>query len=128
MTFMDVWDKVVPFITVAAFGALFLVYGTTKTLRDTNQDLRAQHEDDKARIAERDTEIATMQKTQAEMEGRISVLESLVTGAVNWHAISDQLEAHHRESLEHWRRTMHQWAKDGHILIEIRDELKAGRV
>jgi hypothetical protein len=119
LTFTEVWNFVVPFITIAAFGALFLVYGTTKTLRDTNADLRAQHEDDKARLQERDSEIAKMRQSQAEMEGRIGVLESLVTGAVNWTAISDQLEVHHREALSHWRKALEQWSRDEHLLVEI---------
>jgi hypothetical protein len=119
LNFTDVWNFVVPFITIAAFGALFLVYGTTKTLRDTNADLRAQHEDDKARLAERDAEIAKMKQNQAEMEGRIGVLESLVTGAVNWTAISDQLEVHHKEALAHWSKALEQWSRDEHLLVEI---------
>lgn len=119
LTFEAVWNFVVPFITIAAFGALFLVYGTTKTLRDTNADLRAQHEDDKARLQERDAEIARMKQATAELEGRIGVLESLVTGAVNWTAISDQLETHHREALVHWNKALDQWSRDEHLLVEI---------
>lgn len=126
ITFSEVWGFIAPFISVGAFGALFLVYGTTKTLRDTNNDLRAQHEDDKARIVERDETILKMQKSQAEMQGRIGVLESLVTGAVNWTAISDLLETHHREAVGHWKSAIDTWEKDEELLAEILVELKRG--
>jgi hypothetical protein len=123
LTLSDIVDKAILFVTVAAFGALFLVYGTTKTLRDTNGDLRAQHEDDKARLHEAQSENADLRKEMTAMAGRISVLEGLVTGAVNWTAISDQLEAHHAEALNHWKQAIAQWAKDESVLVEIRDEL-----
>lgn len=126
VTFAEVWAVVAPFISIGAFGALFLVYGTTKTLRDTNNDLRAQHEDDKERLAEREMLIASMKEHQAQLEGRIGVLESLVTGAVNWTAISDLLEAHHREAVAHWRTALQQWKQDEDILREIRDEIIRG--
>ena len=115
----DVVDKVILFFTVASFGALFLVYGTTKTLRDTNADLRAQHDDDKERLAQRGIEIAELKKVQAELQGRIAVLEGLVTGAVNWTAISDQLDMLHKEAVRHWQRS----SKDSATLTEIRAEL-----
>lgn len=125
LTLGDIVDKAILFVTVAAFGALFLVYGTTKTLRDTNGDLRAQHEDDKERLQAAQDENAELRKQIMMMESRISVLEGLVTGAVNWAAISDQLEAHHTEAVTHWRQAMAQWSKDEHILTEIRDQLSA---
>lgn len=123
ITLTDIIDKAILFITVASFGALFLVYGTTKTLRDTNGDLRAQHEDDKERLQTVQDENAELRKHMTEMAARISVLEGLVTGAVNWTAISDQLEAHHAEAVAHWRQTTLQWAKGEHAMNDIKGQL-----
>lgn len=102
-------------ITTALVG---LQIGTVRTLRDSNSDLRDRVTDlekermeDKAEIVKRDGQIA-------EKESENSLLRAMVTGKVEWIAVTDQLESHHREALGHWQATED---KLGEILKTLRE-------
>lgn len=89
-------------ITTALVG---LQIGTVRTLRESNRDLRDRVADlekerleDRAEIVERDGRIA-------EKDSEISLLRAMVTGKVEWIAVTDQLEGHSREALTHWKAT-----------------------
>ena len=87
-------------ITTALVG---IQIGTVRTLRDSNNDLRArvvdlerERTEDKAAIVERDAEN--------------SLLRAMVTGKVDWVALTDLLEHHHREALDWWKKADERWA------------------
>jgi hypothetical protein len=97
---------VITTITTALVG---IQIGTVRTLRESNNDLRARVGDleterlnDKAKIVERDGKIS-------ERDSEIALLKAMVTGKVEWIAVTDQLENHHREALEWWEKA------DGHL-------------
>ena len=116
-TLLPILTAVLAITTVAAAAFAGLKIGTERTLRDSNSDLRARvadlesgRESDRAKIAE-----AEAKANEALAENRL--LTSMVQGRVEWTAISDQLEEHHRQSLDWWGRI------DGH-LAEIETTLK----
>jgi hypothetical protein len=97
---------------LASAAGLGLMRGTLNNLRDSNGDLRArvgdlekQRSEDHARIAE--------------VESENKLLNAMVTGRVEWVAISDQVEEHHRQSLASWNRIVGQ-------LEQIHSDLSGG--
>lgn len=106
------WETLLPILTgvlavttVAAGGFVGLKIGTERTLRDSNKDLRD-------RVADlesgRERDRATLAETRAEVD-RVSsenaLLTSMIQGRVDWTAIGDQLEEHHRQALIWWGKT-----------------------
>lgn len=98
--------------TFVTAGLLGLVYGDQKRLRTAAEDLRkrvddleSERADDKVKIAERDGKIL-------ERDAEIALLKNVVTGKVEWIAVTDQVEEHHRQALQQWTKT------DAH-LVEI---------
>lgn len=90
--------------TIVVGGLLGLVYGDQKRLRTAAEDLRHRVDDleseraaDKVKIAERDGKIA-------ERDGEVALLKTVVTGKVEWLALTDQLEEHHRQALAYWKK------------------------
>lgn len=89
-------------ITTALVG---LQIGTVRTLRESNKDLRDRVTDlenerlnDQSKIVARDGLIR-------ERDSEIKLLRAMVTGKVEWVAVTDQLENHHHESIDHWKAT-----------------------
>lgn len=107
---MDIWQVLQAasvIIALGSFAGLALQRGVVVGLREQVGDsktriefLEKERTEDKTLIATQSSDIAALQK--------------VVTGEVHWLAISDLLEHHHRDSVEHWRDTKH-------LLTEIRD-------
>jgi hypothetical protein len=90
--------------TIIATAGVGLMFGSLKTLRDTAEDLRNRVSDlekeraeDKARI-----EATEVKLDAAEREN--GWLRSTMQGRPEWIALTDQLEQHHREAINHWER------------------------
>lgn len=86
-------------IATALVGVLF---GSVKTLRDTAGDLRT-------RVSDLEKERAEDKAANAELDAENKILKSMVTGKVEWVALTDQLEEHHRQALDWWTKA------DGHM-------------
>lgn len=82
-------------ITTALVG---LQIGTVRTLRVSNGDLRD-------RVADLEKERLEDKAKNLELSGENQLLKAMVTGKVEWIAVTDQLEGHHREALSHWQAT-----------------------
>jgi hypothetical protein len=102
---MSDWSSIQPvlagvlFVTTAiATAGVGLMFGSLKTLRDTAEDLRN-------RVADLERERAEDKAAAAEMSSENALLRAMVTGKVEWVALTDQLEQHHREAIGHWTRT-----------------------
>lgn len=85
--------SVATIISTALVGVLF---GSLKTLRDTANDLRN-------RVGDLEKERAEDKATIAEKDAESRILKSMVTGKVEWIALTDQLEEHHRQALSWWK-------------------------
>lgn len=84
-------------ISIATLAGLGLLRGTVVNLREQLVDARAELTVLKDSRTE-DKRLLALQKSDME------ALVRTVTGQVNWTAISDQLEEHHRQALQHWDR------------------------
>lgn len=82
--------------TIIATALVGILFGSLKTLRDTANDLRA-------RVLDLEKERAEDKAKIAEEEAKSKILQSMVTGKVEWVALTDQLEEHHRQALGWWR-------------------------
>ena len=90
-------------LVAAAFAGLMI--GTQRTLRDSNADLRDRVKDlEDERKVDKAT-IARIDAADKEKAGEIKMLTSMIQGRVDWTAISDQLEEHHRQALSYWERS-----------------------
>jgi demethoxyubiquinone hydroxylase (CLK1/Coq7/Cat5 family) len=95
-------------ITTALVG---LQIGTVRTLRESNRDLRDRVTDlEKERLEDR--------AANGKLTSENQLLKAMVTGKVEWIAVTDQIEAHAREALDHWRETE---AKLTEILAAVRE-------
>lgn len=99
--------------TIIATALVGVLFGSLKTLRDTANDLRSRVSDLEKERTEDRAEIA-----EAQSENKL--LKAMVTGKVEWVALTDQLEEHHRQAVA-W------WAKTEARLTEIAAALKGGR-
>lgn len=84
---------IVSLTTLAGMG---LMRGSLTGLRDSNGDLRN-------RVGDLEKERAEDRAKLSELEGENRLLQVMVTGKVDWGAISDLLEEHHRQALKQWR-------------------------
>lgn len=96
-------------VALATFAGLALQRGIVTSVREQNADyerrimfLEAAGERDQATITQQAADLAALQR--------------IVTGEVQWQAISDLLDHHHKAAQEQWRR--HE-----DLLTEIRDLL-----
>lgn len=89
-------------ITTALVG---LQIGTVRTLRESNKDLRDRVADLEKERLEDKGEIVKRDGRLAEKDSEIKLLRAMVTGKVEWIAVTDQLEDHHREAISHWTST-----------------------
>lgn len=83
--------------TIIATALVGVLFGSLKTLRDTSNDLRA-------RVGDLEKERAEDKADLSESRSENAILKSMVTGKVEWIALTDQLEEHHRQALDWWRR------------------------
>lgn len=82
-------------ITTALVG---LQIGTVRTLRESNKDLRD-------RVTDLEKERLEDKAENAELHSENQLLKAMVTGKVEWIAVTDQLEDHHRDAMAHWSTT-----------------------
>jgi len=82
--------------TTVSAALVGLLFGSLRTLRDTAGDLRE-------RVKDLETERTKDKSEKAELHAENSLLKSMVTGKVEWVALTDQLEEHHRQALQWWK-------------------------
>jgi hypothetical protein len=82
---------------LASAAGLGLMRGTVANLRASNDDLRL-------RVGDLEKERSEDRASLAEVRGENALLRSMVTGKVEWVALTDQLEEHHRQALKHWSK------------------------
>ena len=97
MDWQNVLGAAATMLVLASATGLGLMKGSLSNLRSSNDDLRARVGDLEKDRVEKTAELAAVRS-----ENR--TLKAMVTGKVEWTAISDQLEDHHRESLGAWKR------------------------
>ena len=106
---MDQWLAILTpiFGVVAAIASTLaaITYSVTRTLREANNDLRARVSDYKAAQEDDAEKIAEQAIQIAQCGTEIETLKALVTGRVEWVAVSDLLEQHHSEANTHWTTT-----------------------
>lgn len=83
--------------TIIATAGVGLMFGSLRTLRDTSNDLRA-------RVSDLEKERAEDKAENAELAGENKLLKSMMTGKVEWVALTDQLEHHHKQALVWWEK------------------------
>lgn len=88
--------------TIIASALVGILFGSLKTLRDTANDLRN-------RVSDLEDERTRDKAEIAEEKAKSKILQSMVTGRVEWVALTDQLEEHHRQALTWWAKA------DGHL-------------
>lgn len=81
-------------ISTALVGVLF---GSTKTLRETVTDRGVRIDDLEKEVAR-----AEARATEAESESRL--LKTMVTGKVELIALGDLLDEHHKQAITYWTR------------------------
>lgn len=88
------------FGVVAAIASALagITYSVTRTLRDSNIDLRA-------RVKDLETDRERDKAENAELHGENKLLRQIATGEIDWHAVTDLLGAHHEEANQHWTNT-----------------------
>ena len=81
--------------TIVGVGLAGLAYGTTKTLRESNGDLRSALEDERQKGEQRDKKIAELQADR-------DALARVATGQQHWEQLTEKLDEHHEESMSAW--------------------------
>lgn len=84
--------------TIIATALVGVLFGSLKTLRDTANDLRS-------RVADLEKERTEDRAEIAEAHSENKLLKAMVTGKVEWVALTDQLEEHHRQAVSWWGDT-----------------------
>lgn len=112
MDWQNVLGVAATIFALASAAGLGLMRGTLGTLRASNDDLRSRVTD-----LEKDRVEKTAKLAEVQSENR--TLKAMVTGKVEWTAISDQLEDHHRQALASWKSI-------GTSLEQIHDDLSGG--
>lgn len=107
MTFWNLLSAASVLVALATFVGLALQRGVLTSVREQNGDyekrikfLEDQRDRDKQTIKDQTNDIASLQR--------------IVTGEVQWQAISDLLEHHHKDAVQHWTRAEE-------LLVGIRD-------
>ena len=98
MDWQNILGAAATMLVLASATGLGLMRGSLGNLRASNDDLR-----DRVSDLEKDRVEKTAELADVRSENR--TLKAMVTGKVEWTAISDQLEEHHRRSLAAWKRT-----------------------
>lgn len=84
--------------TIIATALVGVLFGSLKTLRDTAADLRS-------RVGDLEKERGEDRAEIAEAHSENKLLKAMVTGKVEWVALTDQLEDHHRQAVLWWAET-----------------------
>lgn len=95
MDWQNVLGVAATIFALASAAGLGLMRGTLGNLRASNEDLRA-------RVSDLEKDRVEKTAALAEVSSENRTLKAMVTGKVEWTAISDQLEEHHRQSLASW--------------------------
>lgn len=106
MELQNLLSTALAIVSIATLAGLGLMRGTVSGLREQNGDLKER--------------VAYLEKGRAEDHAHIAenaaenkMLKTMMTGKVEWVALTDQLEEHHRQALA-W------WLKTGQVLDDIR--------
>lgn len=98
-----IFTAVLTITTVAASAGVALMLGSLKTLRESNADLRDRVRDlESERVEDREKLVASNAVAE-QLASEKQWLTTMVQGRVDWTAISDQLEEHHRQALAWWK-------------------------
>lgn len=97
MDWQNILGVAATIFALATAAGLGLMRGTLGNLRAMNDDLGKRVE-----FLEKDRIEKTAELAEVRSENR--TLKAMVTGKVEWTAISDQLEEHHRQALGSWAR------------------------
>lgn len=98
-----IFTAVLTITTVAASAGVALMLGSLKTLRESNADLRDRVKDlESERIEDREKLVASNAVAE-QLASEKQWLTTMVQGRVDWTAIQDQLEEHHRQALAWWK-------------------------
>lgn len=92
-------NGIVSLALFVAAAVAALNWGRVKNLRDTADDLRK-------RVDDLEKERAEDRAEKAELTAENSLLKAMVTGKVEWVALTDQLEEHHRQALGFWEEAL----------------------
>lgn len=92
--FLSIALTVVALATLAGYGIL----------RGNVQNLRDQLKDEREARASLSTRFEATKVENADLTGKVRVLEGIVTGEVHWVALGTQLNEHHTEAREYWER------------------------
>lgn len=84
-------------------------------------DLRQQLEDSDKEMARKDRRLSEAETEVQQLKTDLTALTRVVTGEAHWVAIGQKLDEHHEQAETHW-------ARDEHLLEEIRDRLPARSV
>jgi hypothetical protein len=96
-------------VALATFAGLALQRGVVTSVREQNADYER-------RIVFLEAAGARDQATIAQQSADLAALQRIVTGEVQWQAISDLLDHHHKAAQE-------QWVRHTELLVQIRDSL-----
>lgn len=83
--------------TIIATALVGVLFGSLKALRDTAADLRS-------RVGDLEKERSEDRAANVELDAENRLLKAMVTGKVEWVALTDQLEEHHRQALVWWKK------------------------
>lgn len=107
-------STILAILLMVSYGGLFLLYSNQGLLRRANDDLEKRNEYLEAEDNRREAELV-------QLKADLEAVRRAITGEVHWAALSDTLEAHHREAVDHWKRSERQQAEVVQRLIEIKD-------
>jgi hypothetical protein len=109
-------------LTLASAAGLGLMRSHVTGLRETTTDLRGRVTDlEGERISLRESNAKLIAKVAA-VEAENKMLTTRLTGKVEWLALTDQLEEHHRQALVWWKETSQMMAD----ILKVMRELRSG--
>lgn len=97
----DLINWIFGFIAIVGGGLSTLLLGTVKTLRDSNEDLRARDADREKAIVELKAKVATLEADR-------DALQRVVRRDDEWQKVSNDLMRHNAQAREHWAKYEHQ--------------------
>ena len=95
--------------TVAAMLAA-VIWGNVQGLRSANADLRL-------RVTDLESSNLTLKAENVELKSSLRTLTQNISGEVHWEALSEVLEHHHRDAIQHWE-------KETGAITDMRDLIK----
>jgi hypothetical protein len=107
---------------ILGIAALIVAVGSVSLvglMRERLANQGASIEEFRGRVGDLERERVTLRADLSEVQSENRVLKAMVTGKVEWTAISDQLEEHHRQAIV-------QWAGINQRLDTIHEDLSGG--